>query len=115
MIATLNVKADTRLLESLRRGSRPALQQALTEAAERVAADARQRAPVDTGALRHSIQVAPESGQLQLRVEATVDYAAYVEMGTARMAAQPYLRPAMLAEKPRLEAAVKRVINRRRR
>jgi hypothetical protein len=52
------------------------------------AAVARMLAPVETGRLRSSIRVVPQG------VEAIVDYAYFVETGTAKMAAQPFLRPA---------------------
>ena len=48
--------------------------------------------PVDTGRLRNSITHA----QIDERTEAVgtnVEYAAYVELGTSRSRAQPYLRP----------------------
>lgn len=53
--------------------------------------NAKQRAPVRTGALRDSIggQVTSSS----VNMTATVPYAAPVEYGTSRMQAQPFLHP----------------------
>lgn len=50
--------------------------------------------PVDTGNLRNSIT--HTSGEEQTEYIGTnVEYAPYVEMGTSRTKAQPYLRPAI--------------------
>jgi HK97 gp10 family phage protein len=53
--------------------------------------------PVDTGRLRASIthEIASDVEGLVGRVGTDVEYAPYVEFGTGRMAAQPYLRPAL--------------------
>ncbi|WP_242324602.1 HK97-gp10 family putative phage morphogenesis protein [Faecalibaculum rodentium] len=69
---------------------------------------AKDRAPVSTektnpggahGQLKRSIIPSMESGGLAGKVNATVDYAEYVEMGTRFMAAQPYMKPAFDQQK----------------
>lgn len=69
---------------------------------------AKARAPVSTektnpggahGQLKRSIIPSVGSGGLAGKVNATVDYAEYVEMGTRFMAAQPYMRPAFDQQK----------------
>lgn len=55
---------------------------------------AKRACPVDTGNLRNSITHAVESGEDAVYVGTNVEYAPYVEMGTRRTAAQPFLRPA---------------------
>lgn len=50
--------------------------------------------PVDTGRLRNSISHAVD-GKAAI-IGTNVEYAPYVELGTSRMSAQPYLRPAVL-------------------
>ncbi len=64
---------------------------------------AKERAPVSTektnpggahGQLKRSIIPSMSSGGMVGKVNATVDYAEYVEMGTRFMAAQPYMKPA---------------------
>lgn len=60
---------------------------------------ARERCPVDTGRLRSSIVTSglQRDGQgAYVEVGTNVFYAGFVEFGTRRMAAQPYLRPALL-------------------
>lgn len=77
-----------------------------------IEADARQRVPVDTGALRDSIKgrvINQQSGEVTAG-GGDVDYAGYVEYGTVKMAAQPYMHPAADAARPRFEAAVARAI-----
>lgn len=59
-----------------------------------IARDAQRYAPVDTGELRGSIEAEAPIGNT-VRIVARADYAAHVELGTSRMAAQPYLRPAL--------------------
>jgi HK97 gp10 family phage protein len=76
----------------------------LDDSAMRVERDAKQRCPVDTGRLRSSIQVA--SGKGWRTVSTNVEYAPYVEFGTRRRGAKPFLFPAAEAERPRFQAAV---------
>lgn len=52
----------------------------------------RQRVPVKTGHLKNNSFV--QMGDLEGRVVYAADYAFYVEGGTRKMDAQPYLRPA---------------------
>lgn len=58
-------------------------------------AQAQRMAPVATGELRGSIAYRVSNGELILYADAP--HAAYVELGTRKMAAQPYLRPALEA------------------
>ena len=77
--------------------------------AEDAATIARQLVPVDSGDLRESIAVELDRRTGAASVTAgneEVDYAAFVELGTAHNPPQPYLRPAA-------ELAAKRSRNRR--
>lgn len=66
------------------------------DTAHEIAETAKRLVPVDTGNLRESIQsMQGASDPLTATVEVGADYAAYVEEGTSRMAAQPYLEPAV--------------------
>jgi HK97 gp10 family phage protein len=96
-----------------------AMQEALTrvvqEAAETIAADAKERAPVDTGFLRDSITSELES-PLVAEVRAEADYALYVEEGHHTSAgsfvpAQPFLTPAVEAERTRFGARVRTALD----
>lgn len=66
----------------------------LRRLADEVADDARRIVPVDTGLLRSSIRVGAVTPR-SARIHADAPYAAYVELGTRHMRAQPYLRPAL--------------------
>jgi HK97 gp10 family phage protein len=57
--------------------------------------DAKARVPVLTGNLRRSIALSDGPGDAEVTIGTDVEYAPYVEFGTSRMAAQPYLRPAL--------------------
>lgn len=59
-------------------------------------------APEDTGALKRSLRWDTDSNSTE--VSANTYYALYVEKGTSKMAAQPYLQPAM---KPGAEQALR--------
>ncbi len=57
--------------------------------AEVIARRAKRNAPVKSGELRDSISATDDG------VEATAGYATTVELGSAKQAAQPYMRPAI--------------------
>lgn len=81
-----------------------ATERRIQASAFRTQAEAQSLAPVDTGALKASI-LAVILSPLSAAVRAAMYYAIYVEMGTRKMAAQPYLRPALEREAPRLVAS----------
>jgi len=78
------------------------------KAALDIEARARELAPVDTGALRNSIQ-AFEVDRFHWIVTSPVHYSAFQEYGTSRMAAQPYMTPALEAVRPIVEAQARRL------
>lgn len=55
---------------------------------------AKDRCPVDTGNLRNSITHLVDDAEGSVIIGTNVEYAAPVELGTSKMAAQPYLKPA---------------------
>jgi HK97 gp10 family phage protein len=70
------------------------LAKVLARAGVRVETKAKQRCPVDTGRLRSSIssQLDISEGVPAVVIGTDVEYAIYVELGTSRMAARPFLR-----------------------
>ncbi len=88
--------ANLRLWQVTRRR---AVADVVTEYAALIARDAKARAPVDTGALRASIEARTRGVLLTLAAEvvAGAPYAIFVEHGTSRMSAQPFLFPAFEA------------------
>jgi hypothetical protein len=86
-------------------------QQQVDLAADRIVTGARERVPVQTGSLRDSIE-AHDAGIHAAVVQAgggghtrpdgkPVDYAAVIELGGAKRAPKPFLRPAAIEEAPR--------------
>lgn len=66
----------------------------VSETSLRVQMSAKQLSPVDTGRMRASIEIVKAMPTLHF-VIVDVDYAKYVEFGTYKQRAQPYLRPAL--------------------
>lgn len=64
-------------------------------AANRIVEDAKNFCPVDTGALRNSIYQTTSDQSRTITIHVDMYYAAYVEYGTSRNVAQPFLRPAI--------------------
>jgi HK97 gp10 family phage protein len=108
---------------ALKRNRIPATREAIRRAAAEGVARAggyivdlaRQLCPVDTGALRASIRLEPEQPAPQMTVKAgggAVTYARFIEYGTARSPAQPFLTPAARAVSVRKEVtkAIKGVL-----
>ena len=73
------------------------------------AASAKRHAPVDTGALRNSIGTSIAGDRMSAEIGPTVNYGAYVEFGTSRMAAQPYMGPAMDEVTPGFVSALEQI------
>jgi HK97 gp10 family phage protein len=77
------------------------IQDAQERAANRTGAwaaeEARRLAPVDTGELRDSIsfEIRKVATGFAIVVLAGAEHALWVELGTSRMSAQPYLRPVL--------------------
>jgi len=68
--------------------------------------DAKRNAPVDTGRLRagiHSEEAKVEYDSVEGKIVSDAPYSSFVEYGTARMAAQPFLRPAIAKNKGKLK------------
>ena len=99
------------------------MRQALREAAKVVAAEARARAPVGTGTLRDSIKVRAAKGKRgtigaevvtgEGYFQGKTFYGAFIELGTRKMGAKPFLRPAAAAARGRAIAVVAEAIRTR--
>lgn len=74
-------------------GMAKAKQQALEVIGGMAESYAKKACPVDTGRLRNSITHAQYDENTEV-IGSNVSYAAFVELGTSKMAAKPYLRPA---------------------
>jgi len=90
------VTLDTRRLDEIARGLDMNTDQVLMALAFQVEGEAKKRAPVDTGALRNSIMT-NKKGKGWYWVQDGVEYGIYQEFGTRKMAAQPFMVPAVEA------------------
>lgn len=84
--------------DAVRNALPEALEKALTEIGIEAEAHAKEiitaKGAVDTGRLRNSITHALD-GTKAVHIGTNVEYAPYIEAGTSRMKARPYLRPAV--------------------
>lgn len=78
---------------------------ATRKAAFDIEAQAKTRAAVDTGNLKNSINANGDG--LEWRVDSPAEYSVYVEFGTTRAGAQPFLVPAVEMVRPSFIAALK--------
>ena len=93
MQITISVKTDTGGLEQIITNCENLTPQIIEAKGGECAAYAKAVAPVDTGALSNSIY-STMVGELTARIQATVEYDIYQELGTYKMAAHPFLAPA---------------------
>ena len=91
-----------------------------------VEADAKMLVPVDTGNLKNSIRMVIDSDGLGATVDiepgktapgrtsttTSAEYAPYVEFGTWKMGAQPFMTPAAEMNQPKFESAMKQLLQR---
>jgi HK97 gp10 family phage protein len=83
--------------------------QAVQKAARDIEAHAKTVVPVRTGNLKNSI-LAEQESDLVWHVAPHTDYAIYVEYGTSRMGARPYMRPAAEKVGPVFIEAMKQIV-----
>lgn len=87
--------ANTRaMIRRLAEAEEKAGKRLVKKAASGVQRRAMRTVPVDTGNLKRSILVDVADDGKSATVTATADYAAYVEYGTRKMSARPFMRPA---------------------
>lgn len=67
--------------------------------------------PVDTGRLRNSISHAVDESEKAVYIGTNVEYAPYVEMGTSRTKAQPFLKPAATNHTEEYKALISQYIS----
>ena len=97
-----------RLIANKSKQARIATNRELDLSSKRIERMAKTKAPVDTGALKNTIFSA-KAGDLTYKVTAPQHYAFFVEKGTRRMRAQPYLRPSLDAERPKLISNLRKI------
>ena len=68
---------------------------ALDLTANQIEIDAKEICPVDTGALQRSIRHETDTMHLKADIGSDLEYCLYVEEGTRKMQAQPFLKPSL--------------------
>jgi len=99
-----SVRLNTSGLDRLSAQLEPKAEQIVSSFAFQVEAGAKTRAPVDTGFLKSSIQ-AERKSRFHWLVNVLAEYAYFVEYGTYKMRAQPFLTPAVENLRNKWEAA----------
>lgn len=98
----LEKKDLDRALNAYPKGIEKQLYQAVRDTLKEVRRTAKELVPVRTGDLRGSIGFRSSRKDMSGFVFASMPYALFVEEGTSRMEAQPYLRPALEQHEPYL-------------
>ena len=94
MGARIGKDNSSRIMDRLRR----VLPDAVHGGALIIENDAKARSPIRTGTLRRSINTQTEQrgpDRVVAHIGPNTDYAAFLEFGTRKMAARPYMRPAL--------------------
>lgn len=102
----VSVRLDMGKLLKLKADAEPKAGRIVARTAFIIEGKAKLAVPVDTGALKNSIKA---SGLSQLEWEVAVGqaYAAFVEFGTSKMRAQPFLIPAVEGQRGPFTDAMK--------
>jgi len=102
---SISVSVDTSKLDEIIAKLPGNRDKIVEESAKHILGQARMKAPYKTGALRDNSLVVKGSGYTN--VEFYQEYAPYVELGTWKMTARPFLTPAIEAEAKLLEKRLK--------
>lgn len=87
---------DTSVLDKITKDLKPGAKKVVNQYGKLVTATAMSLAPVDTGALKASIGAESDMvDDLTYRVQDGVQYGVFQELGTHRMAAHPFIVPAV--------------------
>ena len=97
---TVSVRLNLSKLRRVIAGEQAAIDRGARAYAQAVADLAEQLAPFETGELRDSIHVEEGDRPGSYRVVASAPHAAFVEFGTHKMPAQPFLNPAAQRVRP---------------
>jgi HK97 gp10 family phage protein len=106
----VTVRIVSNRLPEISAAIRPAVVAEVQRATFDVEARAKALTPVRTGTLRRSIHSVFSNGGLTGIIGPSVLYGKFVEFGTRRMGARPFMRPAAAAVLPGFAAAVARAL-----
>lgn len=96
------IRLDTTRLDEIQGEKEKRAGEIVRSTAFEIQAIAQINAPVDTGALRSSIETVI-TGAMSAIIQDGVEYGIFVELGTSRMAAQPFLTPAVEQVRPKFD------------
>lgn len=105
--SSVSIKVVSNRIPAMPAAIRTAVAAEVQKAAFQIEADAKSKVPVKTATLQRSIHTVMSNGGLTGTVGPSVFYGLYVEMGTRRMGARPFMRPAAEKNLPAFAAAVK--------
>lgn len=111
MSVLFKVKGVDRMVRQLAikgKQARTATDRQLELSSLRIERNAKVNAPVDTGTLKNTIFSA-KAGNLTYKITAPQHYAIFVEKGTRKMNAQPFLKPAIDAERPKIISNLRKI------
>lgn len=106
-MAWMTVKVKNDHTSEVSAAFQTALQTALEEIGLVAEGYGKKLCPVDTGRLRGSITHGVIKDEKCAYIGTNVYYGKYVEMGTSRMKAQPYIRPAVLNHRDEYKSILK--------
>ena len=106
-MASVTVRVISNRLPAISAQIRPLVADEVKRATFDIEARAKAKAPVRTGTLRRSIASVFSNGGLTGKVGPSVFYGRFIEFGTRRMGARPFMRPAAEAVLPRFAERVK--------
>lgn len=102
------VTSTTNFFEGFEERATAGIRAAIANGCLAIEADAKKNCPVDTGNLRASIS--NTVGDMEGEVGSNVEYANFVELGTKKMSAQPFLHPAFEANKDKIIREIRNTI-----
>lgn len=112
-MATLEIRGDEPLIRALQTAANNKAHKAIVkEFGGKLQGAARRKAVFTkgyaTGATKRKIDLEITDGGLTARVEAGTDYSGYLEKGTRKMNAQPFMKPALDEIEPQFIAELRR-------
>lgn len=86
------------------------IEAALTAVGMQAETYAKQLVPVDTGRLRNSLTYEVDTSNKAVIIGSGVEYAPFVEQGTSKRGAKPYLRPAIIDHRDDYQRIVENIL-----
>ncbi len=111
-MAKVSVKLDLGNLRERREALERKAADVVAVAAHNIEARGKTLVPFDTGATKNSIKPDFSRNGLQADIGPSTEYAPYLELGTSKMAARPFMVPSLEAEAEPFKAALKALMER---